>query len=123
VNSSFSELYHASSSGSGDDNSSYDPLNRLTSFSRGTLTASGNKGSSLDTITSGNLGNFKVTSTVTSTVSLAKVEYPDPLNWSGQHLLLKRRELHLQRPGPEAGHEKRASHRSPNLLHSNQLRG
>ncbi|HWE03568.1 MAG TPA: hypothetical protein VG326_14275 [Tepidisphaeraceae bacterium] len=41
VNSAFSELYHANSSASGDDSSAYDPLNRLTGFSRGTLSASG----------------------------------------------------------------------------------
>jgi YD repeat-containing protein len=57
VNSSFSELYHANSSASGDDNSAYDSLNRLTSFTRGTLTSSGNNGSTLDTITSGNLNS------------------------------------------------------------------
>lgn len=57
VNASFSELYHANSATSGDDNSAYDQLNRLTSFTRGTLTSSGNNGSTLDTITSGNLNS------------------------------------------------------------------
>jgi RHS repeat-associated protein len=55
VNASFSELYHANSSTTGDNNTAYDPLNRLTTFRRGSLTSSGNNGSSLDTITSGNL--------------------------------------------------------------------
>jgi len=40
VNTAFSELYHANSSTSGDDNTAYDPLGRLTGFSRGTLTSS-----------------------------------------------------------------------------------
>ena len=57
VNSAYSELYHANSSTSGDDNSAYDPLSRITSFRRGTLTSSGNNGSTLDTITSGNLNS------------------------------------------------------------------
>jgi RHS repeat-associated protein len=51
VNSAFSELYHANSSTTGDDNSAYDPLNRLTGFSRGTLSSSGNNGTGLDTVT------------------------------------------------------------------------
>ena len=51
VNSAFSELYHANSSTTGDDNTAYDPLNRLTGFSRGTLSSSGNNGSGLDTVT------------------------------------------------------------------------
>jgi RHS repeat-associated protein len=57
VNGAFSELYHASSSTSGDNNTAYDSLNRLTTFRRGTLTSSGNNGSSLDTITTGNLNS------------------------------------------------------------------
>ena len=51
VNSAFSELYHANSSATGDNNSAYDPLNRLTGFSRGTLSSSGNNGANLDTVT------------------------------------------------------------------------
>ena len=57
VNSSFSELYHANSAATGDNNTAYDPLSRITSFRRGTLTSSGNNSSSLDTITSGNLNS------------------------------------------------------------------
>jgi RHS repeat-associated protein len=57
VNGAFSELYHASSMTAGDNNSAYDPLNRITSFSRGTLTSSGNNGSTLDTITGANLNS------------------------------------------------------------------
>ena len=45
LDSSFSELYHSNSTTSGDNNSAYDPLNRLTGFSQGTLTSSGNNGS------------------------------------------------------------------------------
>ena len=55
VNSSFSELYHANSATSGDSNSAYDPLNRLTGFSRGTLSSSGNNGSTLDTVSTLNI--------------------------------------------------------------------
>ncbi len=58
VNSSFSELYHASSASSGDSNSAYDPLNRLTGFKRGTLSSSGNNGSTLDAVSSGNLNTL-----------------------------------------------------------------
>ena len=51
-NSSFSELYHANSTISLDNNAAYDNLNRLQSFSRGTLSASGNNGSTgLDQVT------------------------------------------------------------------------
>jgi RHS repeat-associated protein len=57
VNGAFSELYHASSSATGDNNSAYDPLNRLTTFRRGTLTSSGNNGTSLDTVTTANLNS------------------------------------------------------------------
>ena len=52
VNSAFSELYHASSTSAGDSNSAYDSLDRLTGFLRGTLSASGNNASTLDTVTS-----------------------------------------------------------------------
>jgi hypothetical protein len=48
VNPSDSELYHANGVA---ENSSYDDLNRLQSFARGTLSASGNNGSMLDQIT------------------------------------------------------------------------
>ena len=47
VNTSFGELYHTSA---GSDQTGYDPLNRLTAFSRGTLVASGNNGTTLDQI-------------------------------------------------------------------------
>ncbi len=47
-----SELYHASSTASGDNNSAYDLVGRLTGFTRGTLSASGNNGSVLDTVPS-----------------------------------------------------------------------
>jgi RHS repeat-associated protein len=50
VNSSFSELYHANSTGSGDNASAYDKLNRLQAFRRGTLSSSGHNGSGLDTV-------------------------------------------------------------------------
>jgi RHS repeat-associated protein len=52
VNSSESQLYHANSATSGDNSTAYDPLNRLTGFARGTLVASGNNGSTLDTVNS-----------------------------------------------------------------------
>jgi RHS repeat-associated protein len=51
VHSADSELYHANSTTSGDDSTAYDPLNRLATFRRGTLSSSGNNGSSLDTVT------------------------------------------------------------------------
>ena len=47
-----SELYHANSSATGDDASAYDGLGRLTGFARGTLSASGNNGTTLDTVAS-----------------------------------------------------------------------
>jgi RHS repeat-associated protein len=50
VNTALSELYHANSASSGDNSSAYDLLGRLTSFSRGTLTASGHNGTTPDTI-------------------------------------------------------------------------
>ncbi len=50
VNPNMSELYHANSSASGDNNSAYDPLGRETAFARGLLSASGNNGATLDTI-------------------------------------------------------------------------
>jgi YD repeat-containing protein len=50
VNSSFSELYHANSTSTGDNSTAYDNLNRITGFRRGTLSASGNNGSTLDTV-------------------------------------------------------------------------
>jgi hypothetical protein len=53
VSATFSELYHANSATSGDSNTAYDPLSRLTNFRRGTLTSSGNNGSTLDTLAIG----------------------------------------------------------------------
>jgi RHS repeat-associated protein len=50
----FSELYHANSSASGDDATAYDALNRLTAFRRGALSSSGHNGSGLDTVTATN---------------------------------------------------------------------
>jgi len=47
-----SELYHANSTTTADDNAAYDPLNRLTGCERGTLSSSGNNGSALDTVAS-----------------------------------------------------------------------
>ena len=47
-----SELYHASSTASGDNNTAYDLVGRLTGFARGTLSASGNNGSVMDTVAS-----------------------------------------------------------------------
>lgn len=58
VQGSLSELYHANSAASADDNSGYDKLNRLTEFRRGTLTSSSNNGSGLDTVTTGNLSSL-----------------------------------------------------------------
>jgi RHS repeat-associated protein len=52
VNSSESELYHSNSTASGDDNTAYDPLERLTAFARGTLSASSNNDGVLDTVSS-----------------------------------------------------------------------
>jgi YD repeat-containing protein len=59
VSTSFSELYHANSSSSGDNATAYDSINRLIGFRRGTLSASGNNGSGvLDTVgTLNTLGN------------------------------------------------------------------
>lgn len=50
VKSTFSELYHANSSSSGDNNTAYDNLNRVTGFRRGTLSASANNSGGLDTV-------------------------------------------------------------------------
>jgi RHS repeat-associated protein len=52
LQSSQSELYHSNSTTSGDDNSAYDPLARLTAFARGALSASSNNSGVLDTISS-----------------------------------------------------------------------
>ena len=57
VHSADSELFHANSTTSGDDSTAYDPLNRLTGFRRGTLSSSGNNGSSLDTVTTASGSN------------------------------------------------------------------
>ena len=49
--SAYSQLYHVNSSGSGDDATAYDNLDRLQAYEQGALTASGNNGSSvLDTV-------------------------------------------------------------------------
>jgi RHS repeat-associated protein len=58
IQASASELYHGNSAASGDNNSAYDKLNRLTEFRRGTLTTSSNNGSGLDTVTTGNLSSL-----------------------------------------------------------------
>ncbi len=50
VAAALSELYHANSSGTGDDNTAYDALGRLTGFARGVLTNSANNGGKLDTV-------------------------------------------------------------------------
>ncbi len=52
VDAALSELYHANSSASGDNATAYDALGRLTGFARGVLSASGNNGTTLDTIAS-----------------------------------------------------------------------
>jgi RHS repeat-associated protein len=54
MDSTFSELYHANASASGDDNTAYDNLNRLVAFQRGTLSVSGGSynGGKLDTVSS-----------------------------------------------------------------------
>jgi len=52
VASAQSELYHANSTATGDNNTAYDKLGRLTGFARGTLSASGNNGTGLDAVTS-----------------------------------------------------------------------
>jgi len=57
VHSADSELFHANSTTSGDDSTAYDPLNRLTNFRRGTLSSSGNNGSTLDKVTSASGSN------------------------------------------------------------------
>jgi len=51
INSAESELYHANSTASGDNNTAYDALGRLVAFRRGTLSASGHNGTGLDTVT------------------------------------------------------------------------
>jgi RHS repeat-associated protein len=52
VNSSESEVYHSNSTTRGDNNSAYDPLDRLTTFARGTLGASSHNSGVLDTVSS-----------------------------------------------------------------------
>jgi RHS repeat-associated protein len=54
LNGNFSQLYHANSTSTGDDNTAYDPLNRLAGFEQGTLSASGNNGTTPDTVASAN---------------------------------------------------------------------
>ena len=50
VDRKLSELCHVNSSSKGDDSTACDALNQLVSFTRGKPTASGNNGSTLDTI-------------------------------------------------------------------------
>jgi len=52
VTSNMSELFHSNSSSSGDNATAYDGLNRITAYARGTLSASGHNGSTLDTVSS-----------------------------------------------------------------------
>jgi len=52
INAALSELYHANSTTSGDNNTAYDALGRLVAFRQGTLSASGYNGTGLDTIAS-----------------------------------------------------------------------
>ena len=51
VNTSFGELYHTNAAASGDNNTAYDGLGRLTAFRRGTLSASSYNSGVLDTVT------------------------------------------------------------------------
>ena len=46
----YSKLYHSNSTATGDNNSAYDPLNRLVSYQQGILSSSGNNGATLDTV-------------------------------------------------------------------------
>ena len=57
LSSSNSELYHTNSAVTDDNNTAYDPLNRLTGFARGTLSSSGNNGTTLDTVTTAGAAN------------------------------------------------------------------
>jgi YD repeat-containing protein len=52
VDAALSELYHANSAQPGDDGTAYDALGRLSGFARGVLSASGNNGTTLDTVSS-----------------------------------------------------------------------
>ncbi|HWE97544.1 MAG TPA: RHS repeat-associated core domain-containing protein [Tepidisphaeraceae bacterium] len=52
VDAALSELYHANSTLTGDANTAYDALGRLTGFARGVLSASGNNGTQLDSVAS-----------------------------------------------------------------------
>ena len=52
VDAALSELYHANSTEPGDDSTAYDALGRLTGFAQGVLSASGNNGTTLDTVAS-----------------------------------------------------------------------
>ncbi|HZL34659.1 MAG TPA: RHS repeat-associated core domain-containing protein, partial [Tepidisphaeraceae bacterium] len=72
VHAAASELYHVNSTSPGDNVDAYDNFNRLTAFARGTLSSSGNNGSSFDTITAASrtqtwsldaLGNWNSSST------------------------------------------------------------
>jgi RHS repeat-associated protein len=81
VSTANSELYHANSTTSGDNSGAYDGLNRLLSFARGTLSSSGNNGTSLDSVTTDattpilsswnldTLGNSSTTTALTSSSS------------------------------------------------------
>jgi hypothetical protein len=54
IHSTYSELYHANGVG---ESTAYDSLNRLTGFRRGTLSASGSNGTTLDTVTTASSTN------------------------------------------------------------------
>ncbi len=77
-NSGLSELYHQSSTSSGDNASSYDKLSRLANFVRGALSTSGNNGSS-------GLGSLDTVSTPSTQPSHSQSWTLDALgNWSSQ---------------------------------------
>ena len=57
VHSADSELYHANSSSPGDNSTAYELLNQLTTLCPGTLSASGNNGTTLDTVTTASTTN------------------------------------------------------------------
>jgi RHS repeat-associated protein len=52
VDTALGELYRSNAATGGDSNTAYDPLQRMTTFQRGTLSSSGLNGSQLDTISS-----------------------------------------------------------------------
>jgi RHS repeat-associated protein len=99
VNSSFSEIYHANSTLTGDNNKGYDSLNRLTGFGRGTLSASGHNSNSsapLDTLASASavanwgldaLGNWNTDQTntpVTTAVTAGTASNTPTTGWYGE---------------------------------------